>query len=207
MDGEELGIDTVLIDAHVRRCAGCRDFESRVSEVRRRTRVQPAPIIPDVSRRVTKVAAITEAASRWSIVRGLLAVVAVEIIVFAVPDLVPVDEAGAAAHAARHLGAFTVAYGVGLLVVVIRPARARTMLPVASVLAGALVITAVVDLWNHNVPFAGEAQHLPEIVSVVLIWLLAVPSRRRAERIGRRHDAGFGTLSAAPDPPADRRVG
>ena len=77
----------------------------------------------------------------WSIVRALLAVVAVEIIVVSVPALLG-DEQATSPHAARHLGAFAVAYGVGLLVVVARPARARTMLPVAAVLAGALVISA-----------------------------------------------------------------
>ena len=65
---------------------------------------------------------------------------------------------------------------------VVRPARARTMLPVAAVLAGALLITAVIDLLNGNVPLLGEATHLPELISVFLIWLLAVPSRRRADK-------------------------
>ena len=69
---------------------------------------------------------------------------------------------------------------VGLLVVVARPARARTMLPVATVLAGALFITAVIDLVNGKVPLIDETSHLPELLSVVLIWLLAVPSPRRA---------------------------
>ena len=82
----------------------------------------------------------------------------------------------------RHLGAFTAAYGVGLLVVAIRPARARTMLPVAAVLAGALLITAVVDMLNGHVPLVGEVQHLPELLSVVLVWLLALPAPRRGAR-------------------------
>ena len=107
----------------------------------------------------------------------MLAVVAIEIIAFSLPALVLGDEQQTSAHAARHLGAFTVAYGVGLLVVVVRPARARTMLPVAAVLAGALVITAIIDLVNGDVPLLGETQHLPEVLSVVLVWLLAVPSR------------------------------
>ena len=53
------------------------------------------------------------------------------------------------------------------------------MLPVSCVLAAALVITAVIDLANGNVPFLGEAQHLPEVISVGLVWALATPSRRR----------------------------
>ncbi len=135
--------------------------------------------VPDLSGRVRKAVALADRASRWSVVRALLVVVAVQIIGFSLPALIFGDEQETAAHAARHLGAFTAAYGVGLLVVAIRPARARTMLPVAVVLAGALVITAIVDMANGDVPLFGEAQHLPELLSVVLVWLLAVPAPRR----------------------------
>ena len=83
-------------------------------------------------------------------------------------------------HEARHLGAFAVAYGVALMVVVVRPARARSILPVALVLAAAQVITAIVDLATGRIPLVGEAGHVPQIISVVLIWLLAVPSTRRS---------------------------
>jgi CHASE2 domain-containing sensor protein len=88
------------------------------------------------------------------------------------------DEQATSAHAARHLGAFSIAYAAGLLVVVARPARARTILPVAAVLAGALLITAVIDIAEGNVPLFGEAVHMPELLSVVLIWLLANVPRR-----------------------------
>jgi heme A synthase len=101
----------------------------------------------------------------------------VEIIVVSVPALLG-DAQATSTHASRHLGAFAAAYAVGLLVVVARPARARTMLPVAAVLAGALVITSVVDLGQRRIPLVDEAAHLPEVVSVVLVWLIAVPSRR-----------------------------
>ena len=59
------------------------------------------------------------------------------------------------------------------------------MLPVAAVLAGALVITAVVDLVDGRIPLVGEAQHLPELLSVVLVWLLAVPVPRRPSEDAR----------------------
>ena len=134
-------------------------------------RVEP---VPDVSQRVTRAVAAQDRARRPA-VRIVLAVVAIEIIALSLPALVLGDEADTSAHGARHLGAFTVAYGVGLLVVAARPARARTMLPVAGVLAGALLITALVDLANGRIPLVGEARHLPEIASVVLVWLLAVP--------------------------------
>ena len=97
-------------------------------------------------------------------------------------------------HATRHLGAFSVAYGVGLLVDAVRPARARTMLPVAAVLSGALLVTAIVDLLQGRVPLLGEATHLPEMISVLLIWMLANPRRPRSGASRRPSD---GRLHAA----------
>jgi predicted anti-sigma-YlaC factor YlaD len=176
LDGEDPGIDPALVDAHLARCPGCRAFASAAADARRAQRIGIAPQVPDLSRRVRKAVAVADRASRWSVVRALLVVVALQIIGFSLPALIFGDEHETATHAARHLGAFTAAYGVGLLVVAIRPARARTMLPVAAVLAGALLITAVVDMLNGDVPLVGEVQHLPELLSVVLVWLLAVPA-------------------------------
>jgi hypothetical protein len=68
---------------------------------------------------------------------------------------------------------------------VARPARARSILPVAAILTGALVITAIVDIVEGRVPLAGETLHLPEVISVVLVWLLAVPAGRRRLRSER----------------------
>ena len=193
LDGEDPGVDLRLLDAHLQGCGGCRDFAAAAADAHRRQRVAPAPAVPDLSGHVVKRAALADRAGTWGVVRALLAVVAVEIIVFSLPALVLGDESATSTHAARHLGAFTAAYGVGLLVVVVRPARARAMLPVAAVLAGALVITGVVDLADGRVPLTGEAQHLPEVLSVVLVWMLAVPAPRRS-------------TSRAPAPPTMRVV-
>ena len=141
--------------------------------------------MPDLSpRSSSRTQRDADRAAGLSIARVLLALVACDVI------CLRREGAGArarrptpATHAARHLGAFSIAYGVGLLVVVVRPARARTMLPVAAVLAGALAITSVIDLaGRHESRCSGEAIHLPELISVLLIWLLAVPSHRRASR-------------------------
>jgi predicted anti-sigma-YlaC factor YlaD len=182
VDGEDPGIDQRIIDTHLERCANCRDFRSVAEHARRLSAVTVAPDMPDLSGRVTRLVALADRASTWSAVRVVLAVVAIQIIVFSVPSLVARDETGAIAHDSRHLGAFTVAYAVALLVVVARPARARTVLPVAMVLAGALLITAVIDLANGNVPLLSETLHLPELLSVGLVWALATPTRRGPRR-------------------------
>jgi predicted anti-sigma-YlaC factor YlaD len=199
LDGEDPGIEPALVDAHLARCAACRGFAAAIEAARPRQRTALAGDVPDLSRRVRKAVAASDRASRWGIARGVLIVVAVEIIVLSMPPLILGDESDTAVHAARHLGAFTAAYGVGLLVVAVRPARARTMLPVAVVLAGALLITAVVDLVSGRIPLFGEAQHIPELLSVLLMWLLALPAPRRdAARTGVRS-----VLSAVRDDHSD----
>ena len=61
---------------------------------------------------------------------------------------------------------------------VLRPARARTVLPVAVVLAVALAATATVDVVRGDVPLVSEATHIAELLSVLFLWLLA---RRQAQ--------------------------
>jgi predicted anti-sigma-YlaC factor YlaD len=200
IDGEDVEVEPRLLDAHLAGCPDCRRFEAVAEATRRGARVQPAQAMPDMARPLVKLNAMADRAASWSIVRVLLAVVALDVMFFALEALVLADETDATAHAARHLGAFSFAYGVGLVVVVVRPARARTMLPVAAVLAGALFITAIIDLWNGAVPLTGEATHLPELISVLLIWMLAVPSHRRQKHgVKPSSDAGPRTLRALPD--------
>ena len=137
---------------------------------------------PTCRRTISKLNAAADRAAHWSILRIVLAIVAVQVIVFALPALLLGEENGVETHSARHLGAFGVAYGVALLVVVARPARARSILPVALVLAGAQVLGAIVDLATGRIPLTGEVRHVPQIISVFLIWFLAVPTHRRRRR-------------------------
>jgi len=158
--------------------------------------------MPDLARRVTRLDRVADRASRWGLLRLLLALVAVQVIALSLPALVLGEEPATSAHGARHLGAFSVAFGTALLLVVWRPARARSILPVGATLAGALVLTAVVDVAEGRVPLAGEAVHVPEVIGVVLVWLLAVPGpgRRRPGGTGAG-SARYGALRAVVEPP------
>lgn len=180
VDGEEPGVEPRMLEAHLSHCPACRSFDAALRGVAA-PQLEAAASTPDITQRMVRLNRVADRAGSLSIARVLLAVVAVEVLVLSLRDLVLGDASDAFTHATRHLGAFSFAYGVGLLVVVVRPARARTMLPVAAVLAGALLITAVIDLVSGNIPLIGEATHLPELFSVFLIWLLAVPSPRRAK--------------------------
>lgn len=182
LDGEDALLDPALVDAHLRRCPPCRAFADRARHLHAPMRIGPAPVMPDLSRRVRRLHRLADRAAAWSVARALLTVVALQIVVLAVQSIVSAPGGDADAHVSRHLGAFAMAYGVGLLLVAARPARARTMLPVAAVVAGALIITAVVDLAGGRIPLRGEVLHLPELVSVMLLWLMADPGRTDAVR-------------------------
>lgn len=176
-DGEETGLDPGLVEAHLARCASCRSFATVVDRSRRLSFAAVTPM-PDLSPRVARLAAVAYRAARWRMLRLLLAAVAVQIVVISIPALLVVDQPSPALHSTRHLGAFTLAYAVGLLVVAVVPARARTMLPVAAVLAATLVISAVFDLFAGRISLSGEMAHLPEVLSVMLVWLMTVPAPR-----------------------------
>lgn len=175
LDGEPPEVDPHLVEAHVRRCPECAAFRE-FSHGLRRAELRPANPQPDLAPVVVKTAQILDGVHSWTVARAVLAVCALEIIAFSLPDLLA--NSGDNVHSARHLGAFTAAFGAALMVVVIRPARARAMLPVAVVLGLALVISAVVDLLRGDVPLVNEVQHVPEVISVAMLWLLAAPSRR-----------------------------
>lgn len=183
-DGEDVGLDQRLVDAHVARCPGCQAFRAQLEQFGPGAgfRIRAAEPMRDLRHDIVKQVTDADRAASWGAARVALAVVVIEIVVLALPELVLGGDTGTDAHDARHLGAFSIAYAVALLMVVWRPARARTILPVATVLSGALFITAVIDIAEGRVPLGGEALHLPELLSVPLVWLLAVPIGERRER-------------------------
>lgn len=139
LDGEEPGLGRELVESHLAECAGCRDFATASARMHRMIRVTPAEPVPDLSESI--LAAIdksvapapvrTIADERTLFLRICLAVVAVIQLGMAVPALVLGDDAGLPTHVARHLGSFSLALGVGLLVVAWRPDRAAGVLPVS----------------------------------------------------------------------------
>ena len=186
-DGEPTAIDPRLVDAHLERCPDCRAFAASVHELRRAAAVGVAvtPPMSNLSGTVVKAARAADRGSVWWVLRLALGVVSVQIIVLSLPALLLGHSSGSDSHAARHLGSFSVAYAIGLLVVALRPAKARGMLPVAAALAGCLAITAVIDVVEGHTPAIAEIDHIPEVIGLVLLWALAIPKRLPAPTSSR----------------------
>jgi predicted anti-sigma-YlaC factor YlaD len=62
---------------------------------------------------------------------------------------------------------------VALLVVAWQPRRAAGLLPFALALAGAMALTATLDIVAGHAPASGEALHLLDVIGVGALWLAA----------------------------------
>jgi predicted anti-sigma-YlaC factor YlaD len=184
-DGEAGPIDARLVEAHLATCASCRAFAANVHDLRRAAAIEVIETMPDLSGVVVKAARLADRGSVWWVLRLGLGVVAVQVLVLSVPALFLGHAAGSDEHAARHQGSFAIAYAIGLLVVSLRPAKARGMLPLAAALAGCLAITAIIDISEGRTPMVAELHHLPELVGLLLVWVLARPARLPAPAVRR----------------------
>jgi predicted anti-sigma-YlaC factor YlaD len=181
LDGEQPGMSRAEIDEHLASCGRCRAFAVGAESLHRGARVSAADAVPDLTGPIMKAIHDAEPAHvershhddrvvglRWS-----LAIVGVVQLAMAVPALVLGDDAGIPAHLARHLGSFAVALAVGLLLVAWRPERARSLLPVVSVLAVCLFGSSVLDVADGSAAIGAELSHVPELIGLLAVWLLA----------------------------------
>lgn len=176
-DGETPPIEPGLVRAHLERCGTCRSYEQALASFRRSGVYRdPGPPAAGALRR--RVAA-TDRASRPLVLRALLAFVAVEMAALALFPMFTSDDITSTSHPVRHLGAFTLAYAAVMLVTVLRPARAGVMIPVAVVLVGAVATNIALDVTTGTASLASQWTHLPELLSLPLLWLLRQPRMAR----------------------------
>jgi predicted anti-sigma-YlaC factor YlaD len=186
LDGEALppGLDDAAVAAHVDGCAACAAFAVGAADQHRALRVRMAEPVPDLTAAI--LAATAEARPQpvreWARY-GLLAVAATQL-VLAIPAILLGSDPGASIHVARELGSFDVAIAVGLLWAAWQPHRAAGLLPLAAALAGAMFLTAILDVVGDDAPALGEAHHLLDLAGLGLLWALSRPPRRPAGRAG-----------------------
>jgi predicted anti-sigma-YlaC factor YlaD len=184
-DGETPTIDARLLDAHLSGCVECRSYSENVQLLRRAASIGVSKPMADMSGHIVRAARSADRRSVWWVLRLALGVVACQVIVLSTPALLLGHSQGSDKHAARHLGSFAVAYAIGLLVVALRPAKARGMLPLAAALAGCLAITGIIDIAEGHVPAVTEVHHIPEVLGLILLWVLAMPKNLPADTTKR----------------------
>ncbi len=206
-DGEASVLDRTAIGLHLGGCSECRVFAESIPDRERGFVVDSAPTMPDLGPSIASRSARAERRQGWGVTRLALALVAVSVVALSLPALFLGEDGAAPSHEARHLGAFSMAYGIGLMVIVYRPSRARAFLLVTMLLATSLIITAIFDVAQGNIPLSGEVIHVPEVASLVLVWLLA--RQRPGSHLGEtdRADPAIVALRLIDEPGDEDRTG
>lgn len=182
---------------HLRSCPGCAAYEARVGALHRATRVRAAEAVPDLVGAILAATPVAGAPGRAarpvSVARWALGTLALTMVVVSLPVLLMPAGAAEGLHTTRELGAFQLALAVGLLTAAVQPSRAWGLLPLAGVLAAALVVTATVDVLAGFTSLQAESIHLLEVAGIGLLWWVGrqeghdpsprvVPRRRLAPR-------------------------
>jgi predicted anti-sigma-YlaC factor YlaD len=184
LDGEDPGLPTEAIDAHLAECPPCRSWASAAASPALRAVASPGDPVavdPALLAQLVRPTAAAEPAHRWLIStiewRMMLAVIALAQVVLAWPGVF-LDDGHASIHLAHELTAWDMGLAVGFLFVAWRPARAWGMLPLVAVLVAAMVVTSGVDLGSGHALLGREAVHTLALAGLGCLWALA----RRAPR-------------------------
>lgn len=184
LDGEAEPLSLAVVDGHLAECGDCRVWTLDVERLQRAARVSVAPVMSDETARfVAAVQADTADRARSSrrllpMRLGLLAVAAGQL-VMAAPALLLGHDSWAPEHVAHELGAFSVAFALGLVWAAFRPRLANGMVPIVGIVAGLLVVTAWFDATANNTSITGEWPHLLEVAGFLLLLRLAYLSNDR----------------------------
>ncbi len=152
-------------------------------------RLAPAPAIPDLTPGIlTAIGAESSTSADADVepdtnlaLRWILVAIAVAQIAVAIPALIFGNDASLPVHAARHIGSFDVALGVGFLYAAWKPSRIPGLLPVVAALVACLVGSSLLDVAAGSTRALGEAQHVLDFVGLVVVWLLSRPAPRRVQ--------------------------
>jgi hypothetical protein len=97
------------------------------------------------------------------------------IVIEAIPAYIRGDGPSAETHAARHLAAWQIGFGVGLVVAAWVSRMSHAMLAFAATFAALTVVATGIDvIGGHTGPLA-EPVHLVELIGIFLLWRLTPP--------------------------------
>jgi predicted anti-sigma-YlaC factor YlaD len=220
LDGEPQQVPAQRVDAHLGSCRDCRSWLIGVAvQTRRLASVDVRPG-PDLVERIMATAGVAQVPPyrRWlaELVRdyrrcGLLVVGAIQVAV-ALTQIAGVDfglvathahGAATGAHLLHESTAWFLALGAAMIVAAVWTAAAVGVSAITGAFAVVLAGYVAVDAYNGQVTAARIASHLPVLLGLVFVLLVA------RERLGapNRHtvDEEVRDLVLTPDMPRDRR--
>ncbi len=211
LDDESPGCSPAVLDEHLAGCADCQAWREQAHRVTRRVRVTPAGLTPGDDEALLAVVLAERARVRTTRRRRLtlragLALVALAQLVLT-GLLLGLDHGGMAGmsgmqHMDHELIAFNAALAVGFGFAALRPGRARGMVPIAGIVALAIVAAALIDIIDGSIGTLHETQHVLLVVGWLLLWAVARAEGEPGTPSGERVSAPEGV--SADSPPAPR---
>lgn len=193
LDGEPLGVDEQLLDAHLGACADCRGFIAEAGRLHRATRLAPAEPVPDLTGAILEQAAHRRGGiRRWTdlgmVLRWVLVVIAAVEMGLAAPGFL------GRWHTGGELGTWGIAAAIGFLSVAAKPSRAPAVLPMLAAAAGLTMVVSARHIADGAAIFTGELPHLVLLVGVVVLAMLWRHEARGGEP-GPQHAADIDTTT------------
>jgi predicted anti-sigma-YlaC factor YlaD len=185
LDGEDAGMPTTALDAHLAGCPVCAAWLNRAQRMKRELRTEVADV-PDLTAGILAAAAADSrsplsrdaaAPGRRQILRIAVAVAAAAQFAVALPLLFPDLGVTVDPHTTREMASFDIALAVGFALAAYRPERARAFVPVAFVLAACLAVTSLLDVATSTTALVHEISHLTAVAQAGLMWALGRADR------------------------------
>jgi predicted anti-sigma-YlaC factor YlaD len=172
LDGEPTPLPSEVVEHHLGECTDCREWADDAAVMHRNVRLRAAIDEPDRTDAILA-ALPRDARARFEsipVLRVFTVVIAAVQIGVAAPMLFATDMMGG--HLERHIAISAIAMAVGLIVVAVRPERARTMLPILTVLVVGLVWSCLGDLMAGRPVPGSLLMHGADVAGLVAVWCL-----------------------------------
>lgn len=184
LDGEPLGVDEALLDAHLATCSACCDHAAALEGLHRSFRLRAAAGVPDLTDSILAAAAADRRRLRIDVrvvtllLRWVLVGIAALEIGLASPELI------GRWHAGSELGTWGIAVGIGFLSVAMKPARAAALVPMLGWAGGLTVVVTTRHLMDGAASMRSEWPHGLVLAGVVV--LVAISRLERDDHPGPR---------------------
>lgn len=76
-------------------------------------------------------------------------------------------------HIYAHLGSYMLAYSSALFIIALRPARAKGLLLLVTVVTIGFVSTSILDIARGNADAAGETAHVAKLIGPFIVWIIS----------------------------------
>lgn len=185
IDGELNAQQAALLDAHLKSCAECHAQQEMSWDLKRRFSFAAA----SSEMQAQQTAVPTELRSSWlpipatsrleGFLRWVLFVIGSTLAILNARTLIFAELDPEYAHVIRHDAVWGCALGIAMVVVWLKPHRARGLLPLTAALTVLHLAVTAIDLARRQADAMQESSHLVALVGLVCLWVISGGSSKK----------------------------